>query len=247
MTVEQKIIAHYANKDSSEVERGNAHLHIGGARATRYFFDTIDLQKDMCILDIGCGVGGPAIIAAEDYGCHVTGIDLTPEFIAIAQKNAALSSAAHLLEFRTAHTDKLDFPENSFDVVMFLHVGMNIPDKKTLYNRCARVLKKGGILAIYDILAQGNIANMIYPVPWAKTIETSFLEDQQTIGEKLKAAGLDIAHHENCREYAISAITKMLELERENLNPFRKIVVKNLLQNVQNNSCAPEIILAKKS
>jgi len=128
-----------------------------------------------------------------------------------------------------------------------LHVGMNIPNKAAVFTEAARVLKNSGTLALYDILALENVADMTYPCPWAKSIETSFLESYETIERHLQAAGCQIQSTENCRDYAENSITKMIETMSDDLPPPRKISVQNLLSNTQNNACAPFIIIARKA
>lgn len=247
MDIKREITAHYARKESSEVGQGNEHLHIGGEHATRYFLEKLDLKPDMKVLDIGCGVGGPAIIAAQDYGCHVTGIDLTPEFIDIAEQNAKNANVDHLTNFQIANSEKLDFADGEFDLVMMLHVGMNVPNKLDVYKEAHRVLKPHGTFAIYDILAEDNVRHISYPLPWSPTKETSFLDTYETIENYLEKSNFKIIEHENRRNYAINAIERMLKKIGNTLSDFRKIVIGNLLGGVQQNYCAPHIIIARKN
>ena len=55
--------------------------HIGGRQASEDFLGQLDLTPEKQVLDVGCGLGGAARFVASRYGCQVTGIDLTPEFI----------------------------------------------------------------------------------------------------------------------------------------------------------------------
>lgn len=73
-------------KDLSPVD----HYHAMGFRATRDLAKLVDIQNSHHLLDIGCGIGGPARYIADKYGCHVTGVDITPEFIDIAKKLTAM-------------------------------------------------------------------------------------------------------------------------------------------------------------
>jgi SAM-dependent methyltransferase len=60
------------------------HLHsggVGGVATTRRQAQRITLTEDSRVLDVGCGIGGPARYLAHTYGCRVDGIDLTPELI----------------------------------------------------------------------------------------------------------------------------------------------------------------------
>jgi 2-polyprenyl-3-methyl-5-hydroxy-6-metoxy-1,4-benzoquinol methylase len=55
------------------------HLHSGGLATTRDQAERIAVTEE--VLDVGCGIGGPARYLAHRYGCRVDGIDLTPELI----------------------------------------------------------------------------------------------------------------------------------------------------------------------
>tara|TARA_B100000242_G_C43048554_1_gene489604 strand:- start:1089 stop:1835 length:747 start_codon:yes stop_codon:yes gene_type:complete len=246
MSIESEIARHYAKKESSEIARGQGHLHIGGEHATRYFLDQLGLRPDMSVLDIGCGVGGPALLAAQDYGCHVTGIDLTPDFIETARANAKTAALESRTIFQTANAGQLDFADHCFDLAIMVHVGMNIPDKEPVYQEAARVIKPGGLFAIYDILAKDHAAKMLYPCPWARSIKTSFLTDWRTTADLLSAAGLDIVKQEDRTDYAIDAITRMMEKTANTLSEFRRGAMQNLLTNIKNNACGPSIIITRK-
>ena len=246
MNIEREIIEHYAQKDRSEVAQGHDHLHIGGKHATEYFLEKLGLTPDMRVLDIGCGVGGAAVTAAGNYGCFVTGIDLTPEFIELAKERTALGPHRDKLYFEIADAARLDFKNENFDLVMMLHTGMNIKDKQSVYNETARVLKPKQTFAIYDILALENYDDIKFPLPWAQTRQTSFLATLEQMKELLSNAGFTITDIESRQDYAINTIKSMLEKMGDSLSEFRQIVVRNLLHNIKNNACAPHIILATK-
>lgn len=247
MSIESEITAHYARKGKDEVSPANQHLHIGGAKATGFVLSKIDLKPGMRVLDIGCGVGGPAIYAAQEYGCHVTGIDLTPEFIKLARERADAAGLAHLLDFQTVNAGRLGFDGESFDAAIMFHTGMNVPNKAEVYAEIARVLKPGGTFLIYDILALGNLTNMSFPVPWAKTPQTSFLEPLEAIEDYLKDAGFTIESAENCRDYAKNAVTKLLENADGSVNVQREKIMRNLKANLDAGILAPHIIIAQKN
>jgi cyclopropane fatty-acyl-phospholipid synthase-like methyltransferase len=57
------------------------HLHCGGLATTREQAKRVGLTEDSRVLDVGCGIGGPARYLAHSYGCRVDGIDLTPELV----------------------------------------------------------------------------------------------------------------------------------------------------------------------
>jgi ubiquinone/menaquinone biosynthesis C-methylase UbiE len=74
--------------------------------------------KNKKILDIGTGNGHIAILAAKDFKCNVTTIDLSKEKIKVAKENAEKEKVANKINFRIADATKIPYPENTFDVVI---------------------------------------------------------------------------------------------------------------------------------
>jgi len=70
--------------------------------------------------------------------------------------------------------------QRRFDAAMILHVGMNLPRQAEADERAARVLKPGGIFAVYDVmrLKAGVLA---FPLPWASSEAISFVATPMTI------------------------------------------------------------------
>jgi SAM-dependent methyltransferase len=89
----------------------------------------------------------------------------------------------------------LPFGEGSFDVVWTQHVSMNIADKATLYGEFARVLRPGGRLAFFDIIA--GVGDPYFPVPWADDPSVSHLVDEDDLRRLLGDAGFDVIHWED--------------------------------------------------
>ncbi len=106
------------------------------------------------ILDIGCGNGGFAVWAASKYGCHVTGITITEEHIAIAHELAASKGVADLCDFRVMDMDRISFEDNSFDIVTNQETMCHSADKRAFLKGVFRVLKPGGSWRAIDYLIQ---------------------------------------------------------------------------------------------
>jgi SAM-dependent methyltransferase len=85
----------------------------------------------------------------------------------------------------------LPFDDGSFDIAWTQHVAMNIADRSKFYSEAHRVLRPGGSLAIYDVLAGGG-GPLVYPVPWSKTEDSSFLLAPEEMKAQLSTAGFDI-------------------------------------------------------
>lgn len=104
------------------------------------------------VLDIGCGIGGPAFALVRKYGAEVTGIDLEPQLIARATKRAEELGLSDRTEFRTVTLGDLPFPDRSFDLVFTSGALTQTEDKASIAAECLRVLKPGGMLTCYDWL-----------------------------------------------------------------------------------------------
>lgn len=166
------------------------HFHTMGPQATAGLADAADLTRGDEVLDVGCGLGGPARMLAARYGCKVTAIDLTPEFCAAAEELNARVGLADRIVIQEANALALPFDKDAFDVVWTMHVTMNIEDKATLYDQMAGVLKPGGKLAFFDLISgEGDV---IFPVPWADTPGLSHLVDEAELRALLSAAGFHV-------------------------------------------------------
>ncbi len=167
------------------------HFHGRGMTATREMTALLTAQPGEQILDIGCGIGGPARWIAQKFGCTVIGIDLTHDFCVAAEalnRATGLSDKVHIYHGSAL---ALPFADATFDRAYSQNVVMNIADKMAFYREARRVLKPGGILVLSN-LARGPGPEPIYPTPWAATAATSFLS---TIGEtkaEIAAAGLEL-------------------------------------------------------
>ena len=183
-------------------------FHIGGHEATADLAERLELGAGGTLLDIGSGLGGPARFFARRYGCRVTGLDLTPEYVEVARTLTQLVGLSEQVEFRVGSALALPFEDGSFDRATLLHVGMNIPDKERLCKETRRVLRSGGMFAIYDVMRTGE-AQIAFPVPWAADEATSFLEPSETYRQALTAAGLEIVSERDRRDFGISFFQRM--------------------------------------
>lgn len=191
-------------KDTAAVDN----FHVGGHDSTEALASFMGLKPGMHLLDVGCGIGGPARYFAE-LGCQVTGIDLTEEFVSVATSLTRRMKLDGIARFRRASALELPFEPATFDSAYMIHVGMNINDKAGVFREVARVLKPGGRFAIFDIMGDGNEA-FPFPVPWAVTPGTSFVASVVDYRRALEAAGFRVDHQRGRRQFAVEFAQKMM-------------------------------------
>ncbi|WP_027232245.1 class I SAM-dependent methyltransferase [Phyllobacterium sp. UNC302MFCol5.2] len=183
-------------------------FHFGWLPATIELGRSLRIEPQMHLLDVGCGIGGPARYLAETYECRITGVDLTDEFVEVARALTDRCGLDDRIDFHQASALALPFDEGSFDAAYMIHVGMNIEDKHTLFAEVWRVLKPGGRFVVYDIMRVGD-APLTYPMPWAMNKETSFVETPGFYSKTLSAAGFEIQAKNSRRDLAIKIVREM--------------------------------------
>lgn len=166
-------------------------FHIRGREATRELGSQVKLNSNHKVLDVGSGVGGASRFLASEYGCQVTGLDLTDEYCRVAQSLADRLGLASHVTYRQGSALDMPFEDNSFDVVWTQHATMNIADKPRLYSEIVRVLRPNGYFAMYDVLS-GPVGPLYYPVPWASDPSISFLTTPDKLRELLEISGFHI-------------------------------------------------------
>lgn len=168
-------------------------FHVRGRKATRELAGKLQLDAGMRVLDVGSGLGGPSRYLAREYGCHVTGLDVTAEYCNVAAMLAVRIGLGDKVCYRHGDALAMPFADASFDIVWTQHVAMNIADKDALYREMWRVLKPGGALACYDVLA-GEGGPVHFPVPWARDASLSFLATPDQLRQALLATGFEVLH-----------------------------------------------------
>lgn len=166
-------------------------FHIRGRAATLELARAARVDATKRVLDVGSGIGGTSRCLAREFGCRVTGIDLTQEYCSAAAMLTDRTGLAEFVDYCHGDATRLPFADASFDIVWTEHAAMNIPDKPRLYQEMHRVLTPGGVLAIHDILA-GRSGPVLFPVPWARTPEASYLATPDELRSLLEGAGFEI-------------------------------------------------------
>jgi SAM-dependent methyltransferase len=122
----------------------------------------LELQAGETVVDLGSGAGIDALIAARKVGPDgkVIGIDMTPEMLAAARKNAE-AAGAEQVDFREGRLEDLPVGDASVDAVTSNCVINLVPDKALVFTEIARILRPGGRLVVSDIVLDGDLPGAI--------------------------------------------------------------------------------------
>ena len=175
-------------------------FHTRGLAATADLAKLAGITADMTVLDVGAGLGGPARFLAATYGCRVVGVDLSEPFVDAARYLTERTGQGGQVSFETGSALELPFETARFDAALLQHVAMNIADRAHLYGEIRRMLKPAGKFATFDVVA--NSGEPRFPVPWARTPDTSFLLSAAATRAAIEAAGFRVLTFQDDTEAA---------------------------------------------
>ena len=151
----------------------------------------LDLEAGETVVDLGSGAGIDALIAARKVGAEgsVIGVDMTPEMLTAARKNAE-SAGAEQVDFREGRLESLPVEDASVDAVTSNCVINLVPDKSQVFNEISRILRPGGRLVVSDIVLDGELPDSIRENVLAYVGCVAGAERRERYFEMLQEAGL---------------------------------------------------------
>ncbi|MBK0394993.1 methyltransferase domain-containing protein [Ramlibacter algicola] len=193
------------------------------------------------VLDVGCGVGGPACHLAATTGARVRGLTPNDDQLAIARASAARRQLQDRVQFDLGDAGRLPYPDASFDAVLFFESACHFPDRERFFAEAWRVLRPGGRLAGEDW-----VAGTAVPVPqqkhWNRLIATTWaIPELDTIHgyvQGMQRAGFaDVAGRDLREETALlrgflvdPQVRRQVEAERAaEPDPVRALIMEGLL------------------
>ena len=164
------------------------HFHARGFPATIELADKLPIKRGHHILDIGCGLGGPARYLAHRFDCKVSGVDITGPFIDVAEKLTKLLHMQGRVELALGDGNQLPYESKMFDGAYAQHVTMNVEDRNRFFSEACRVLKPGAFFAITEH-GLGPAENPYYPLPWSEDGSGAYLKTPEDTRRHLEQSG----------------------------------------------------------
>lgn len=208
-------------------------------RMERLVADSAGLADGCEVLDVGCGVGGPACHLARVTGAHVRGLTPNAAQREIAQAAARAQGLADQVQFDRGEAGRLPYADASFDAVLFFESACHFPDRDAFFAEAWRVLRPGGRIAGEDWLAVPQAAQAQH---WSQRIAATWaipaLGSVDTYAAGMRAAGFELLLARDMREEMAVARGFLVqpadraEVAREMAacaDPVRRLIMEGLL------------------
>ncbi len=171
----------------------------------------IDLKPGQTVLDLGSGGGIDVLLSAKRVGPtgKAYGLDMTDDMLALARENQRKAGVENV-EFLKGEIEHIPLPDSSVDVVISNCVINLSSDKSRVLREAFRVLKPGGRFAVSDVVARGEVPEVVRKsmMLWVGCIAGAL--DENDYIAKLQAAGFNDISVEPTRIYDVEDARKFL-------------------------------------
>jgi ubiquinone/menaquinone biosynthesis C-methylase UbiE len=196
------------------------HFHARGSPATVDLADRLPIQPGQHILDIGCGLGGPARYIARRFHCRVSGIDITPPFVEAGRKLTRLLHMESQVSIEQGDGQRLPYPDATFDGAYTQHVTMNVPDRARFFAEAFRVLKPGAFFGLTEH-GLGPTGKPHHPLPWSTDGSGAYLATPDETRRLLEQTGFTNLEIESTGDKYFAAYQQVIQkAERGELPPL---------------------------
>jgi SAM-dependent methyltransferase len=231
------------------------HFHARGFLATKDLADALPISPGDHLVDIGCGIGGPARYLSDRFGCSVTGLDITGPFVDAANKLTELVGLTGRVVVELGDGQHLPYADRVFDGGYTQHVTMNIADRPGFFAEAFRVLKPGAFFALteHGLGAQGD---PFYPLPWSDDGSGAFLTAPTETIRLLESAGfVDIQVTDTGAKYLEGYKRAISLAEKGEASPFGVHIllgataldkVRNAARNIEENRTHPIQVVCRR-
>lgn len=203
---------------------GDGYMAPGGTGNVAKLLDGTAPEGKL-ILDIGCGIGGPAIDMVRLHGAQVAGIDLEEPLIRRAKTAARKAGLQDHCTFQCVEPGPLRFPDASFDIVVSSGALTQTEDKVSMFAEILRVLKPGGYFSCYEWMTSGQDASADLQY-WIKLEELTYaFQTLAEYGRLLDVAGFgDVQTTDASAWYRAEASREYELLKGELYEPMIKLL-----------------------
>jgi len=129
-----------------------------GDRMTDFLIKRTPVSAGQSVLDLGCGLGQPALRLARTTGCSVIGINVSRNQVEEANQLAQAEGMTDRLQFQYGDARELNFPDDTFDAVWIFSVMEHIPEPLTVMREVYRVLRSGGRFLMANIVRKNPLS-----------------------------------------------------------------------------------------
>lgn len=175
----------------------------------------VRLGPETWVLDLGCGYGSTARYLAANFGCRVTGANISEKELDLARRRSSEAGLDHLLSFEYGDFHGLSYPEGSYDVVWSQEAFLHAADKNAVLSECRRVLKPKGSLIFTDILVRRDTPaedrRRIY-----ERVQSPDMWDLDDYRAALTRLELPVSREENWSQYVAPSYGWVRDRLREN-------------------------------
>ncbi|MGE5159086.1 MAG: class I SAM-dependent methyltransferase [Gemmatimonas sp.] len=231
------------------------HFHARGLPATVELADRLPIKAGQHILDIGCGLGGPARYIAKRFQCKVSGLDITEPFVEAANKLTALLRMEATVKLELGDGQLLPYPDSHFDGAYTQHVTMNVADRPKFFAEAYRVLKPGAFFALTEH-GSGPKGDPHHPVPWSADGSGAYLLAPSETRALLEKTGFeDIVVEDTGAKYAAGYRMAIEKAENGALPPLGIHILlgetalqktRNTLRNIEEGRTHPFQLICRK-
>jgi arsenite methyltransferase len=197
-----------------------------------------EIQEGEVVLDIGSGAGMDVILAAQKVGERgkVIGLDMTPEMLERAERNARKAGVQDIAEFRQGEMEKMPIDDESVDLIISNCVINLSPDKQRTFREAYRVLKPGGRMLVSDLVSSNLPEELRNDLSsWARCLGGT-VEESEYLGLIREAGFQDVAvvNKADATDFMLSADCCVTPAERPSPTKIYSINVRAVKASSEN-------------